>query len=32
MLVGDLIYNDDLDINVNVAVFDCSGTEFGSEN
>ena len=27
MLVGDLIYNDDLDINANVAVFDCSGTE-----
>lgn len=27
MLVGDLVYNDDFDINTNYAVFDCSGTE-----
>lgn len=26
MLVGDLIYNDDFDINTNVAVFNCSDT------
>ncbi len=25
MLVGDLVYNDDFDINTNYAVFDCSG-------
>lgn len=24
MLVGDLVYNDDFDINTNYAVFDCS--------
>lgn len=27
MLVGDLIYNDDFLVNINVAVFDCSGTD-----
>lgn len=24
MLVGDLVYNDDFDVNTNYAVFDCS--------
>lgn len=27
MLVGDLIYNDDFDVNTNVSVFDCSDTD-----
>lgn len=25
MLVGDLVYNDDFDFNMDYAVFDCSG-------
>lgn len=31
MLVGDLIYNDDFDVNCNFDIYDCSGDKDWSE-